>query len=194
MTSLLFDLDGVLLKPKSPQGKRRVEQVLGADERIWGIYDALRPAYDSGEVSDERFWRQLQIRAQLEPFDYAEAMVADRETSGEAEQEMVGLVSALIDEGWRCGVLANLPVGLSTRLRKEHAWLERFAAVTFSCDIGVAKPDHRAFAVALDAMGASAKDTLFFDDDPEYVAAAEESGLHGVLYTGPESVRKMVGR
>ena len=194
MTSLLFDLDGVLLKRRSLQGRRRVEQILGADGRIWEIYEDLRPAYDSGDVSEERFWRQLQIRAQLDPFDYSEAIVADRETTGEGEPELVGLVSSLIDAGWRCGVLANLPVGLSMQLRREHAWLEKFDAVTFSCDIGVTKPDERAFAVALDAMGASARDTIFFDDDPDHVAAAQQCGLHAVLYTGPDSVRKLVQR
>lgn len=192
MTSLLFDLDGVLLRNKTVAGRRRVEQAAGTDDRMWEIYDDLRPAYDSGDVSDERFWRQLQIRAQLEPFDYSEAIVADWEASLHEDTEMVELVTWLIDEGWRCGILANLPPGLGQRARENLTWLEKFEAVTFSGDIGVAKPDHRAFAVAIDAMGASAKDTVFFDDRSDYVAAAEEAGLQSVLFTGPQSVLEVV--
>lgn len=192
MTSLLFDLDGVLLRNPTVAGKRRVEHAIGAEDHVWDIYEELRPAYDNGNVSDERFWRQLQIRAQLDPFDYSEAIVADWEASLHEEREVVELVSWLIDEGWRCGILANMPPGLGEKARDTLPWLEKFDAVTLSGDIGVGKPDKRAFAVALDAMGVSARDTVFFDDRSEYVAAAEEAGLRGVLFTGTQSVLEVV--
>lgn len=192
MTSLLFDLDGVLLRPKTVAGKRRVEQVIGTDDHIWETYEDLRPAYDAADVSDERFWRQVQLRADLDPFDYSEAIVADWEASLHENTEMVELVTWLIDEGWRCGVLANMPPGLGERARENLSWLGKLEAVTLSGDIGVAKPDRRAFAVGVDAMGASARDTVFFDDRPDYVAAAEEFGLRAVLFEGPQSVLEVV--
>ena len=59
-----------------------------------------------------------------------------------------------------------------------------------SCDIGLIKPDPRAYAVALDAMGVSAKDTVYVDADPVNVAAAAELGMQAVHFTGIESVRE----
>ncbi|QGU03469.1 HAD family hydrolase [Corynebacterium comes] len=190
MSALLFDLFGVLLKERTDAGRRRVEFAVGGDAGIWPVYEDLRPAYDSGEVGDERFWRQLQVRAGLEPFDIAEAVEADWSSSMAEDREMVDLVLSLIDDRVRCGILSNVPAGLARRARAEHGWLQKFDAVTMSCDIGLIKPDPRAFAVALDAMGAHAKETVFFDADPVNVKAAEESGLRAVLFTGPESVKE----
>lgn len=190
MTALLFDLFGVLLRERTDAGRRRVEYAVGGDAAIWPVYDDLRPAYDSGNVSDERFWRQLQVRAGLDPFDISEAVVADWESRSAEDPEMVSLVLSLLDDGVCCGLLSNLPAGLAKQARERHPWLSRLDAVTMSCDIGVAKPDPRAFAVALDAMGTTVKDTVFVDADPANVRAAEEFGMRSVLFTGPESVRE----
>ena len=190
MSALLFDLYGVLLKERTDAGRRRVELAVGGDAGIWPVYEDLRPAYDSGDVGDERFWRQLQVRAGLAPFDIVEAVEADWATLMAEDPDMVALVLSLIDAGVCCGILSNVPAGLAGRARKQHGWFQRFDAVTMSCDIGLIKPDPRAFAVALDAMGATAKETVFFDADPVNVKAAEEFGLRAVLFTGPASVRE----
>ncbi len=190
MTAVLFDLFGVLLRERTDAGRRRVERAVGGDPDMWLIYDDLRPAYDSGNVSDERFWRQLQIRAGLESFDIFEAVTADWESSMEEEPDMVSLALSLIDDHVRTGILSNLPAGLAKRARAEHEWLGRFDAVTMSCDIGVTKPDPRAYAVALDAMGVPAKGTFYFDADPVNVAAAAELGMTAVLFTGVDSVKE----
>ncbi|NLP40435.1 MAG: HAD family phosphatase [Corynebacterium pollutisoli] len=190
MKAVLFDLFGVLLKERDDAGRRRVELAVGGDAAIWPIYEDLRPAYDSGDVGDERFWRQLQVRAGLEPFDITEAVAADWESTMQEDEEMVSFALSLIDDRVCTGILSNLPAGLAKRARAEHEWLERVDAVTMSCDIGLIKPDPRAYAVALDAMGVSAKDTVYVDADPVNVAAAAELGMQAVHFTGIESVRE----
>lgn len=192
MSALLFDLYGVLLQERTDAGRRRVELAVGGDARIWPVYEDLRPAYDSGNVGDERFWRQLQVRAELEPFDIVEAVEADWESAMAEDPEMVAYVLSLINARYCCGILSNVPAGLARRARAAHGWLDSFDAVTMSCDIGLVKPDPRAFAVALDAMGVSAKETVFFDADPGNVRAAEEFGLRSVLFTGPDSVKEIL--
>ena len=190
MKAVLFDLFGVLLKERDDAGRRRVELAVGGDAAIWPIYEDLRPAYDSGDVGDERFWRQLQVRAGLEPFDITEAVAADWESTMQEDEEMVSFALSLIDDRVCPGILSTLPAGLAKRARAEHEWLERVDAVTMSCDIGLIKPDPRAYAVALDAMGVSAKDTVYVDADPVNVAAAAELGMQAVHFTGIESVRE----
>ena len=190
MKAVLFDLFGVLLKERDDAGRRRVELAVGGDAAIWPIYEDLRPAYDSGDVGDERFWRQLQVRAGLEPFDITEAVAADWESTMQEDEEMVSFALSLIDDRVCTGILSNLPAGLAKRARAEHEWFERVDAVTMSCDIGLIKPDPRAYAVALDAMGVSAKDTVYVDADPVNVAAAAELGMQAVHFTGIESVRE----
>lgn len=189
MSSLLFDLYGVLLRTQSEDAKHRIERAAFGDASIWPHYWALRPAYDAGLVSDQNYWQQLRLRAGLEDFDPYEAIAADLDSWLEPDPAMVGLVLSLIGSGWRVGVLANIPEGQAEKVRQKFRWLEEFSAVTFSCDIGLVKPDEKAFHVALDAMGAKPADTVFFDDRPENVEAAERLGMKGVVFSHISQVR-----
>ncbi|QGU06128.1 Alpha-D-glucose-1-phosphate phosphatase YihX [Corynebacterium occultum] len=182
MTSLLFDLYGVLMRTQSEEAKQRIERAVLGEASIWPDYWALRPAYDAGLVSDQNYWHQLRLRAGLGDFDLYEAVAADEESWLHADTRVVDEVLSLIGSGWRAGVLANIPAGLAERVREKYSWLEEFNAVTFSSDIGLVKPDEKAFHVALDAMGAKAADTIFFDDHPDNVEAAEKLGMRGVLF------------
>lgn len=183
MTSLLFDLYGVLMRTQSEEAKRRIEWAVVSDASIWSHYWDLRPAYDAGLVSDVNYWQQLRLRAGLPDFDIAEAVAADEASWLEPDQDMVDLVLSLIGSGCHVGLLSNIPAGLADRVRADFPWLREFSAVTFSSDIGVVKPDEKAFHVALDAMGAKAADTVFIDDRWENVEAAEQLDMQGILFT-----------
>nr|WP_255567741.1 HAD-IA family hydrolase [Corynebacterium sp. TAE3-ERU16] len=100
------------------------------------------------------------------------------------DADAVAYVGELIDSGHRVGLLSNIPTFLAERVRARHTWLERFDAVTMSCDIGVAKPDPGAYRAACAALGAEPGEVLFFDDNPVNVAAAREFGMRAVEVTG----------
>jgi FMN phosphatase YigB (HAD superfamily) len=56
--------------------------------------------------------------------------------------------------------------------------------ILVSCDLGVRKPDPKAYRLALDHYGARAEDTFFADDSAENIAGAESVGItgHQLLY------------
>lgn len=191
MTSLLFDLYGVLMRTQSEEAKRRIEWAVVSDSSFWSDYWDLRPAYDAGLVSDCSYWQQVRLRAGLDDFDISEAIAADEASWLEPDQEMIDQVLSLIGSGWRIGILSNIPAGLADRVRAKFPWLKEFAAVTFSSDIGLVKPDEKAFHVALDAMGAKAADTVFIDDRAENVAAAEHLGMRGVLFERIDQIQEL---
>ncbi len=69
---------------------------------------------------------------------------------------------------------------------------EWFDVVVFSSDAGFAKPDHRIFQYALNALGIEAREAFFFDDVPRNVDAAEALGITGHVVTNPASVPVVV--
>ena len=54
----------------------------------------------------------------------------------------------------------------------------------------VMKPDHRIFELALDRFGIKAEETVFIDDNPNNVKAANELGIHGILFQSREQLEK----
>jgi len=56
-----------------------------------------------------------------------------------------------------------------------------FDVVVDSCHAGVRKPDPRIYRLALDAVDAEPEYTVFLDDHPANVAAAEALGMRGIV-------------
>ena len=194
MPKLLFDMYGVLMRPATPESHADLERLLAPPdpEAMWEAYGFYRPDYDAGIFSDSHYWNAVAARAGLGEVSVAEAVV--RENSGllEADADMVALVKGLIGEGYSVGILSNIPTTLAGQVRKKQPWLEDCAAVTFSCDIGVAKPRPEAYRVAVDALSAQPKDTHFFDDRVDYVEGASYCGLDAHLFRGIDSVREVL--
>lgn len=187
MATLLFDLYGVLMRPA---GNAELEDYLRpADpEHFWSLYEEFRPAYEAGQLSDSQYWGRIRALTELTSFDVSHAIELDTERLLVADAEVVRAALDLIGQGHSVGILANVPTVLGTRLCHTQPWLEECAAVTLSCDIGVAKPDPEAYLVAVDALGAQAKDTHFFDDRPDFVTGAQRLGLKAHLFTGIDSL------
>ena len=108
-------------------------------------------------------------------------MRVEAETLSHAYPAMVDFLSSLKEAGYRIGVLSNLPHMLADNLLAVHPWFSKLDSLTFSCRIGVNKPDPRAYAQALADLDADAEDTLFFDDTQANVLAAREAGLLSAL-------------
>ncbi len=83
----------------------------------------------------------------------------------------------------KVGLISNTNAIHAAYLRGKLPILQRFDSVVLSNEAKVAKPDVRIFERALHEVGVAARDAVFFDDLPEYVAAAERAGLHARLFT-----------
>lgn len=184
---MLFDLHGVLLHHPTAEEQRQLEQALGVDDtRSFRrtLHDMAR-ALDIGELSESSWWRSVSAHTDNVDLDARSAFAAAVTGYLNPDPTTVQAVLNLIDAGYCCGVLANVSLGLSVRLRQELPWLQDFDAVTFSCDIALPATDPEAFAVAAEAMGAQLKDTIYISAHPGHLAAAEALGLDTLLYRGP---------
>lgn len=62
--------------------------------------------------------------------------------------------------------------------------------VVNSSRVGSAKPERRIYEIAAERAGAAPDRCLFVDDRQENVDAAVALGMAGVLYRGPEDLRR----
>ena len=194
MTAYLFDLYGVLLKVQEEGALRDIERAGGAGPEIWETYWEFRYDLDAGLITEQEYWEKFRQALNLPPFDVDAVIDVDYSGWVVPDEEMIAYVTGLVEQGERVGLLSNIPRGLAERVLKEHTWLDRFAAVTLSCDLGVAKPQQGAFQAALQNLGSVPKDTVFFDDNPDNVAAARELGITGVLFRNIDDVKEEVER
>ncbi|MFD0691359.1 HAD family hydrolase [Actinomadura fibrosa] len=191
---IVFDLYGVIARTQTPEAVRRIEELAGiSGAPFWDAYWSCRPAYDAGQES-AAYWADVADRLGTAFPDVAALIEADLESWTDVDERMVALVHELADEGRTLGLLSNIIGDLVPRFEARHGgWLRRFDALTYSCRIGVAKPDPRAYEICAERLGVAPADVVFFDDSERNVIAARETGMRAEVFTSPEQVRKLVG-
>jgi putative hydrolase of the HAD superfamily len=191
--TIVFDLFGVIARTQSEEAKRRIQEIAGVDPpTFWDAYWAGRPAYDAGQPSPD-YWvgvaGRLGVRFGERTVD---ALIeADLESWTEADDRMVEVVTELAGQGRSLGLLSNIVEDQVPVFEKRHGkWLRLFTALTYSCRIGVAKPDPRAYLTCAEQLDAVPQDVLFFDDNEANVVAAREVGMAAEVFVSPEQVRE----
>ncbi|WP_018110455.1 HAD family hydrolase [Thermus igniterrae] len=193
MRGALLDRDGVLLLlDEEALYKKALElalQGVGRERALAALARAMREIHEAVRglkvrtlEEEEAFWKALvEETAQalrlppehLLPWRYYRFL----RKAPQAE----ALLRELKAQGLRVGVLSNTLPSLEESLA--HHGLASYVDGFFaSCALGVAKPDPRAFLLALEALGLTPEETLYLDDDPENVEAARRLGLRAEVY------------
>lgn len=82
----------------------------------------------------------------------------------------------------RLALLSNTDVIHAECLENDFAFVRRFPVRIYSCAIGMRKPSATIFQRTLTALCALPSETLYIDDIPEFVAAAEALGMDGICF------------
>lgn len=197
--AIVFDLFGVIALTQTAQDLRRIESAAGMGasqdaEPFWEAYWALREPYDAGQPNAD-YWAAVGERLGVRfAEDTVRALVeADMESWTRADTAMVELIGELAAEGRTLGLLSNIVVDLVPIFEARHgAWLSHFSALAYSCEIGVAKPDRRAYEIVADRLGVAPRDCLFIDDREVNVVAAREVGMRAEVFRTPGQIRELL--
>ncbi len=84
--------------------------------------------------------------------------------------------------------LSNMPMEFATVLERRFAWYSRFDGGIFSGRERLAKPDPDIYAALESRYALEPSRTLFFDDSPANVAAAQARGWRAVQVRAPDDV------
>ena len=108
---------------------------------------------------------------------------------GEVKNEpLLGYILEL-RKSYKTAILSNISSrGLDARFPDNE--LERyFDVVVPTGQIGVAKPDREAFEITAEKLGVAPEECIMIDDTPDYCAAAEQTGMTGLLYTSLDELK-----
>ena len=101
---------------------------------------------------------------------------------------MEELVKKLKANGQRVFGLSNWSVETFAMVRPVYPVLDLMEDMVISGKERVMKPDHRIFEIALERFGIKAEESVFIDDNPTNVKAADEVGIHGILFESKEKL------
>jgi|GEM_PF-720572 len=190
ITTILFDVGGVLVAPLEPEKvwERREElaQRLGyaSGEEMWlDFYTSEEwEAAKTGQMLHTEMWERL-----LRPHGFVESVERARFVAalheGEGLHPSMRKLIIHLHDGYRLGILSNwdnrLEEILGEKLKIDHY----FDAILNSYRIGVAKPEERAFEIAMERLDARPEEMFFIDDQERNTSVAKALGIASHTYT-----------
>ncbi|MGH9533954.1 MAG: HAD family hydrolase [Terriglobales bacterium] len=167
-------------------------------------FDRLRPSLDGCREAALAWMAPLETG--VGDWDAFVATLGSRVgvTAGEFEAWWCGIfdLQPLISPQWltelrrtyRLGLLSNTNACHFGFLRREMPWLEGFDFHVLSYEVGAVKPQPEIYAAAERQAACQPGEILYFDDVPEFVAAAARRGWRAEQFADEAAARAAVHR
>jgi putative hydrolase of the HAD superfamily len=189
---VIFDYGMVISNPADPAAHERMIAVSGlSQEEFDRHYWQNRHSYDLG-MKGPAYWKKIAKDAgiTLTPEQIDLLIESDILMWTSLNEEMLGWVVALQNAGFRTAILSNMVWEILGYMRQEFGWLSHFHHHTWSCELGIGKPDPAIYIHTCEQLDLLPSETLFLDDKAENIAAAEKVGLNAIQFSSIEQLRK----
>lgn len=140
--------------------------------------------------SDVDFWLEFASKRRITlPETWDSQYLSVFESCIDLNPSMYALVGELTKNKVQIALLSNATPRQAATIRKMGLY-KPFDPCLLSCEIGIEKPDLKAYSLLLTSLRLSGPEILFIDDRPENVEAAKKIGIDALLFESPEQLRK----
>lgn len=184
ITTIIFDWAGVFCSPGEPFAHPNLQKQTGLTlKQISDKTQDLQTDYYLGKISTAEFWTKVGERLNLKQLTSAELSQAYL-SSYQIYPDMLRLAGSL-RRHYQTAILSNLTSSMMEHIIAEHKIKNFFDVLFFSNQIGYAKPNPQAYLTTLAKLRATPEQTIFIDDSPTNVEAAQQLGLQTILFSSP---------
>jgi putative hydrolase of the HAD superfamily len=195
--AVIFDYGRVLSVSPRDEELAALARLTGVDEAsFFELYSNTRDSYDRGDADCQEHWQRFAEVAQVEilPDTVKRIVAIESEIWTKINPETVELARDIKSLGLKIAILSNMPSDLLDELRSRLDWLSEFDVLTWSCELGVIKPDAEIYHACLAALDCAPARSLFFDDRPRNVEGAELVGMDAHVFESAAQARAVFKR
>lgn len=146
-------------------------------------------AMDEGQ-DETLFWQACAASHAVHlPCDWHARLLAAQVESLHPIAETLCMIQKLQQLGLSTPLLSNT-TPLHATIIRNVGYYDFFYPVLLSYEIGVRKPDPRAFQILLQSLNLQPSEVLFIDDQLHNVEAAAELGIHTIHFVHPENLEE----
>ena len=190
--AVIFDY-GEVLCTRDLDAHRRLLALTGLDSDTFDrFYWRDRRDYDLGLLNGRSYWAKFARDAGLS-FTAAQIdtlIETDVLMWINLNKPMLAWAAALQNAGLRTAILSNMGPEVLRYMRQQFAWLADFDQLTWSCELGIAKPDPAIYTLTCEKLKVRPGETLFLDDNSENIRGAQQLGLHAIQFKNVDQLRR----
>lgn len=192
INTIIFDLSEVYINGLHGMDKKLVP-ILGREAPK--IHDQFHnkdlDLLFNGKVSEDEYWIKV-IKENNWRIALDELKLIARENFYKIEGTEK-IITTLKKKGFKLGLLSVHAKEWVEFVSKKYNYHRFFNSVSYSFEIGVSKPDKRAYKLILKKLKSKPEECLFVDNEPQNLIPAKEMGIKTIFFTNSEKLRKDLG-
>jgi putative hydrolase of the HAD superfamily len=197
LEAVIFDYGEVLSGPPDPEAHRNLLNIAGvAEEAFEKAYWTHRLDYDADILNGQTYWQTVarDTGVHFTAEQISRLLEQDAIMWMNLNPAMLAWIPKIKKAGFRLGILSNMGDGVLDYLRPRFSWLAQFDHLTWSCELGVVKPDPAIYLHTVKKLNVSPDRALFIDNLQKNIVGAEAIGLHAALFENPEQLQNDLAR
>ena len=197
LEAVIFDYGEVLSGPPDPEAHRNLLHIAGVAEAPFEkAYWAHRLDYDADILNGQTYWQTVarDTGVHFTAEQISRLLEQDAIMWMNLNPAMLAWIPRIKQAGFRLGILSNMGDGVLDYLRPRFPWLAQFDHLTWSCELGVVKPDPAIYLHTVKKLNVSPDRALFIDNLQKNIVGAEAIGLHAALFENPQQLQNDLGR
>lgn len=197
LEAVIFDYGEVLSGPPDPGAHRNLLAIAGVDEEGFEkAYWAHRLDYDADILNSQTYWQTVarDTGVRFTPEQISQLREQDAIMWMNLNSAMLAWIPKIKAAGFRLGILSNMGDGVLEYMRPRFSWLAQFDQLTWSCELGVVKPDPAIYLHTVKKLKVSPDRALFIDNLEKNIVGAEAVGLHAALFENVEQLQSDLTR
>lgn len=186
ISAIIFDLSEVYL-----HGMKGVEEKIEVAFGINVPNNKLHTGKETeqffnGEITEERFWQKVINRNHWDiDIPTLKHLIRENMTEIEGTRE---IIEKLKENGYRLGLLSVHGKEWIMYCEGQFDYRKLFHSVMYSFEVGISKPDPRAFKLMLEKLHVNPKECLFIDDSLRNIETARQLDMQTVHFKNAEQL------
>ena len=192
LQAVIFDYGEVLSGPPDPTAHHTMLAITGLpEEGFEKAYWAHRLDYDADILNGQTFWQTIakENKTHFTAHQISQLLEQDARMWMNLNPSMLAWLPRIKQAGFRLGILSNMPAGVLEYMLPRFPWLAQFDHLTWSCELGLVKPDPAIYLHTVRKLKVAPDQALFIDNLEKNTAAAEAVGLHAALFQSVEQLQ-----
>jgi putative hydrolase of the HAD superfamily len=189
--NIIFDIGGVLLTwdPES-----YVKKILGEDIDTKFFSDRLFTSRDWKELDRGSYSIEELHKIYLEKYPEISTeinLLLERWFEIiKPINENIALVPKLKENGYNLYIISNYVKEAIEEMKTQYEFFDYFNGMIISCYVNQIKPEKEIYESLIKKYKLNVKESIFIDDSPENVEAAEKVGINSIHCRNPEQLKK----
>ncbi len=184
----VFDFGSVIAKTDRQEVAHFIAQSLNiTDSKALDALKQLKEDILQGK-KEQDFWQDYAKAQGIQlPENWIEKLDEARLQALQEIPGMVALVKDLQRQGYQTALLSNVRRSQAD-IKRKLGYYDLFSPLLLSYEIGVRKPDPKAYEILLNKLKVPAQSVVFIDNQPQNVETARSFGLDGILFVSRDQL------